>query len=694
MSRRVGTPKPAGVEARFRPGKFETVLHPDAKASGAAGEGGVIRSQTEGGRTPSFVALPDQPLTVAADLKSFEKPGVVKAEVIVGSLQGDEYGRGTVFENAGDKPVHHVVTVHLPQNLPESVRIGFDITNEKGETKREWSPHYDAKVLGSRAEAAALAEPDVLGEAVTQSVFGGNVLQQAVAGGLDQAAKVVPSSVASAAKLFGRLPSPLGGTVAQTLAGSASNVPTPTMSNADIARGIQGVIDTSPKDAAAWVRALGPIQTSWGHTLAQEFPASVGVFEGFSLEKHSNMVFGRFQSYWGDRALPLGVKPEHFAALCFLHDAGKPQAVRLQKKDRQSTFNVDVIERAAMEKQLPFSAPVSTLLAGLVSGDPIGGYLQSGKDVEGAAVMVETMAKRAGLGREQLLPFFGLLTVLYQCDATSYTVEAGGSSKSPINGVFDKHAPDADGRTYRFDESGRRLKFSERSEALFLRLANAVRARATQTSFPSGPVDLTRYRLTDAERDALPREYGSRYQNHLSVLGPKLDDDPAFAPISKAELVAVQQYSSEDFEEFNEMLRDDEAAPLGQKELRIKGVASALAQLPPFEGTVVRGARLGSATIAKYEPGQDITERAFTSTTVAADAEPLTMKADAQRGRVRFVIESRKLGKDISELSHFEREREVLFPPGTTFRVQSKAFDEVSGLTTIRMTERLPDDAE
>ncbi|NUS45148.1 MAG: hypothetical protein HOQ24_15845, partial [Mycobacteriaceae bacterium] len=79
------------------------------------------------------------------------------------------------------------------------------------------------------------------------------------------------------------------------------------------------------------------------------------------------------------------------------------------------------------------------------------------------------------------------------------------------------------------------------------------------------------------------------------------------------------------------------------------------------------------AMIDRYRKGQVVVEPAFTS----ASTKP-------QAGNVVFVISS-KSGRDISPFSAFEGEGEVLFRPGTAFKVRS--VNEKNNAWVIRLTE-------
>jgi hypothetical protein len=86
-----------------------------------------------------------------------------------------------------------------------------------------------------------------------------------------------------------------------------------------------------------------------------------------------------------------------------------------------------------------------------------------------------------------------------------------------------------------------------------------------------------------------------------------------------------------------------------------------LEELPDFQGDAFRGAAIEEGLPKKYQRvGDIITERAFFS----ASRSP----SKAFSGNVRFFILSRR-GKEIHQWFHIPDEEEVLFPPGTRFKV-------------------------
>ena len=91
----------------------------------------------------------------------------------------------------------------------------------------------------------------------------------------------------------------------------------------------------------------------------------------------------------------------------------------------------------------------------------------------------------------------------------------------------------------------------------------------------------------------------------------------------------------------------------------IATLASGLAKMPVFSGTVTRGADLAVADLAPYIPGKRVVESFFVSTT-RADRDDTEFA-----GNTKFVITSKR-GRDVSVLSQVPEKEEVLFPPADT----------------------------
>jgi len=162
---------------------------------------------------------------------------------------------------------------------------------------------------------------------------------------------------------------------------------------------------------------------------------------------------------------------------------------------------------------------------------------------------------------------------------------------------------------------------------------------------------------------------------------PELRDLMDDHGLSYEEVVAVYAYSRQDYADINAGLRGQDPEQLAAYKAQIAVTNRALAKLPAARGSVFRRVQAGD-WLDEYQEGAVVTEKAYTSTSNDYD----TMLGHAGKGSVEFVMRSRS-GRDITQLSgKGELENEVLFAPGTRFRVSSRKVDE-DGTIVIYMDE-------
>ena len=170
---------------------------------------------------------------------------------------------------------------------------------------------------------------------------------------------------------------------------------------------------------------------------------------------------------------------------------------------------------------------------------------------------------------------------------------------------------------------------------------------------------------------------GSKYDALASDAGAIKAAHPELANIPTPELAAVRGYTTADYSMLNSALRTQDAAELTRLKPYLDSAVAGMEKLPNYEGTVYRGTSLSPDILAKYVPGQTVVEDAFTSTSK-------TLQASFD-GNTKFVIQSLQ-GKDVSLLSKYPGEQEILFRPGSPFKVLSNSTD-ASGQTTIFLKE-------
>ncbi|RIQ26858.1 ADP-ribosyltransferase domain-containing protein [Jiangella rhizosphaerae] len=146
-------------------------------------------------------------------------------------------------------------------------------------------------------------------------------------------------------------------------------------------------------------------------------------------------------------------------------------------------------------------------------------------------------------------------------------------------------------------------------------------------------------------------------------------------PLTAAQARAIHHYTTiEGVEEMNAYLRRPHDVPAGrQAELRrlVDDAVAGLAALPRFTGVAYRGTSLPDPQLPRWRPGVIVADRGFAS----ASASVSVAEAFRGGGNALIAIVGRS-GADIRALSSFAHEAEVLYPPGTRFRVVARSWDD------------------
>lgn len=185
--------------------------------------------------------------------------------------------------------------------------------------------------------------------------------------------------------------------------------------------------------------------------LKRQFERDSGVFEGYTLERHTLMALAQFERYFARQFPTFGVSRRFFRIFLALHDIGKPIAALTGDKSRQHDVSIKIIPRVMESLGLPLKE--IRLALALVSGDAIGKFLRGRKNANEAAKKIRTQAHGSGLSDKD---FFALLTIYYQCDAGSYTADAGGIASLDY--------------LFRFDHDADKLQFAPDVEERFAEL--------------------------------------------------------------------------------------------------------------------------------------------------------------------------------------------------------------------------------
>jgi len=172
----------------------------------------------------------------------------------------------------------------------------------------------------------------------------------------------------------------------------------------------------------------------------KEYAADAGLWERYTIERHTLMVLHQFEKYFSRNRLPGNFKMDTFRVILALHDIGVPAAIEegtrrgLERKEAKKAGQVVYTTKlmASTMDNLGFSKNEIAVGIALVSDDPIGSYLKS--DIL-QSTAIQRMARESGM---QVLDFFDLLEILYMVDAGSYTEDAGGIKSLDYLFIFDK----------------------------------------------------------------------------------------------------------------------------------------------------------------------------------------------------------------------------------------------------------------
>lgn len=205
-----------------------------------------------------------------------------------------------------------------------------------------------------------------------------------------------------------------------------------------------------------------------------------------------------------------------------------------------------------------------------------------------------------------------------------------------------------------------------------------TKAQALLKSATPGAVDLTPSRLaasplegqpppprfTAAQRAAGLGQFGAAPNASLAKSLNRRHGLSGEAALTPEEAGAIKAYTGGIYRSLNDPLRRGEYASRPALQAYVDAAQHGLAKLPKYRGLSSRGVSLSEdrlkAALSTYHEGAVIEESAFVSSSTGGRA--------AFSGNLYFRIQGKR-GVDVSSFSHYKNEREVLFAPGTRFRV-------------------------
>jgi hypothetical protein len=169
------------------------------------------------------------------------------------------------------------------------------------------------------------------------------------------------------------------------------------------------------------------------------------------------------------------------------------------------------------------------------------------------------------------------------------------------------------------------------------------------------------------------KEYGLPYDKRTDSQVAQKFGIAERSGLSDGEFFALALYTADDYVPMNAALRGD-AAKWKEYSSQIYGTASALSKLKSYANTdTVYRTELADAAklpifLKTYEVGNYVLETPFLSTSTDSELDFVSPKVG--KVQLKYSIVS-KTGVDVKNLSSETSEGEVLFAPGTVFRVTS-----------------------
>lgn len=181
----------------------------------------------------------------------------------------------------------------------------------------------------------------------------------------------------------------------------------------------------------------------------------------YTLESHTLLVIGQFDKYFTQANIK--IPKSQFRLLLALHDIGKPKAYLEGNIHNQYIETIEIITQ--ITPQLPYSKEVINECLAIINGDPIGSLFQGKITFTKSASIIFKMKAISDL---DLTSFFKAITIYYQCDAASYTKDAGGIK-------YLEHLFAYEGGQKSFNAEKGILNFSPIFEAKYIELEKAIK---------------------------------------------------------------------------------------------------------------------------------------------------------------------------------------------------------------------------
>jgi hypothetical protein len=171
--------------------------------------------------------------------------------------------------------------------------------------------------------------------------------------------------------------------------------------------------------------------------LSRLFTLDAGVWEGYSVERHTQMVMAQFEHYFGEEENFGVLSKSEMRLLLALHDIGKAKA-NLQEG---TTVTQHKYTKNIMLTMLPAMGLTPERVGAIVSlmeQDILGEYLFHSKDLYIAVRNIHLLARQLKADPGDVLR---TLEIFQMVDGSAYTTDAGGAKSFDASYEF---SPDRD----------------------------------------------------------------------------------------------------------------------------------------------------------------------------------------------------------------------------------------------------------
>ncbi len=139
----------------------------------------------------------------------------------------------------------------------------------------------------------------------------------------------------------------------------------------------------------------------------------------YNISKHTANVVGQFRLYFADDFKAMS--KDRFELFLVVHDIGKSIAHESGNRRNQNLESIKLITN--YKDKLGISNEELKIYTALLWHDPIGSFFQGKISLLKASSQISEQSNKSNLEKND---FLHLLTTYYQCDAGSYTKDAGG----------------------------------------------------------------------------------------------------------------------------------------------------------------------------------------------------------------------------------------------------------------------------